>query len=214
MRKVFWFIVIAVVAYCGYQWLSDKPAGAQDYPSITTTDHGPPVYKEAPDEINKKAEEKLARCFSNETSPEQLRQIFGDVLVCGPFLWDKIRSRPQVASITTAETIFHIPQLDKDGKPNGEVVAKGKLFQSADEIAHFWEAFSQRYDLAAEREIRKLNPRELQAYWAMIPFDITEPVFILESKDWSILTQFETGQMTIMWIDDYTSLRDPGMSHT
>jgi hypothetical protein len=70
----------------------------------------------------------------------------------------------------------------------------------------FWRAFSARTDFSGLK-IRKLNAEELKIFWAMIPFDITEPLFILESEQHKLLVVFKApDELRIAWIDDYQNV--------
>jgi hypothetical protein len=75
------------------------------------------------------------------------------------------------------------------GTKNGTCVFEGNVFHSPDEVLAFWKAFSLRTDFT-DLKIRKLNPEELKISWIMIPFDIDEPLFILDSRNHKILTAF------------------------
>ena len=108
-----------------------------------------------------------------------------------------------LSKIETGTVMFQIPVLDNRQEITQTQKTSGKLFQLPDEVWVFWNAFVKRTDFT-DLKIRKLNPFELEFYWAMISFDITEPLFILESKRHKILTVFTSpDDLTIVWIDDY-----------
>jgi hypothetical protein len=164
------------------------------------------VYKKASGEVNRRALDMLSsrpllageRAYASD-------QVFSDKLICGPGLWPKIKDDPDMKKITKGEVKFKIPTK------NGEQELAGKLFQTNDEVAAFWKAFRRAYK-SEEATVRRPSREELRIYWAMISFDIEEPLFVVETKSASILVQFvsspsgnasESKELRIFWIDDY-----------
>ena len=162
-------------------------------------------YTYATDELNAKAKEKIRIAFSHTAENQRLQTIFGDRLICGPYLWDQIKSDKTVAEIKQGHVIFQVPVLEQ-----GKVVrmdrAEGKLFQSEDEIAAFSNAFSNVYHYDEARSIRKLTAQELNLHWSMISWDISEPIFVVESESHKILLSIVADELTVLWIDDYQVL--------
>ena len=50
--------------------------------------------------------------------------------------------------------------------------------------------------------IRKLKENELQYYWAIISFDIDEPLLIVETKDHKYILNILKDSMKLMWLDE------------
>jgi hypothetical protein len=161
-------------------------------------------YIKASAETNRLAEQKLRKFFSNQTTNEDILNLLNsNPLFCGPFLWEKLRKNKNVSVITTGNVNLEIPVFNENNERIDTEKKEGKVFQSAEEALAFWKAFTATVDLK-NYKIRKLNPYELQVYWAMIPFDITEPIFIVESKEYKFLTAFMSpDNLKIIWIDDY-----------
>jgi hypothetical protein len=95
---------------------------------------------------------------------------------------------------------------------NGTQKLDGKLFQGKEEVAAFWRAFLRKYKFDAKAAIRRPTVKELKLYWAMIPYDITEPILVVEGKDAVILAQFASDDVKVSWIDDYRDMRLGGDS--
>lgn len=164
-------------------------------------------YKPTSAEVNQEARNVLMRLFSAHT-PEGvvLASFQTNFVVCGPGLWRDIKNDAAVSKIDTGAGTFQVPVLDNAGKTIRVDTHDGKLFQSPGEVLAFWNAFAKRTDFTGLK-IRKLNQEELRIYWAMIPFDITEPVFILESSKHKVLTVFTSpDKLKIMWMDDYQNM--------
>ena len=164
-------------------------------------------YIKSSSEVNQRAKEKLEKLFSNKSSNEEVLTLFShNPLFCGPVLWEKMKSDPNVARITSGVAHIDMPVIKDKKELIGTQKKEGKVFQSPDEVLAFWKAFTAKTNLI-NYKIRKLNPFELKIYWAMIPFDITEPIFMVESDEFKILTAFVSpDDLRIMWIDDYQGL--------
>jgi hypothetical protein len=164
-------------------------------------------YKPTSDRVNQEARKVLTRLFStNATEGVVLASFQTNFVICGPGLWLDIKNDAAVSRVNTGVTNFQVPVLDNVGKISRMDKLEGKLFQSKDEVMIFWKAFTKRTDFTGLK-IRHLNQEELRIYWAMIPYDITEPVFILESSKHKVLTVFTSpDKLKILWMDDYQNL--------
>jgi hypothetical protein len=129
------------------------------------------------------------------------------LLTCGPGLWRDIKKDGALSKLDGGKAVFNLPVRGADGSIVRTDKLEGKIFQSPAEVLAFWKAFKQRTDFT-DLKIRKLNQEELKIFWAMIPFDITEPIFVLDSKKHKILVVFTSPEkLKIMWIDDYQDIR-------
>jgi hypothetical protein len=168
------------------------------------------VYKKPSEAVERAA---LERLWSHPLLSGE-RKFAGDEilnipLICGPGLWQHIKDDGEMKKIATGDVNVNIPNA------NGTQKLKGKLFQTKQEVADFWKAFSKAY-ATDNPTIRRPTSAELRIYWAMILYDITEPVFVVESKSAALLVQFieekarkvgEPRKLKIAWIDDYKDLR-------
>ena len=148
-------------------------------------------YKKASPEVNEQAKQHLKTTFTAQAKDADVLSLFESHVICGPGLWPDIKNNPAVSKLTKGTVTLN----------EGTQKLEGKLFQSPEEVLIFWNAFKQRTDFTGLK-IRKLIPDELKTFWAMISFDIEEPIFILESPKHKILVDF-TSDGKILWIDDY-----------
>ncbi|MGB5137922.1 MAG: hypothetical protein WBP29_05270 [Candidatus Zixiibacteriota bacterium] len=165
-------------------------------------------YIEASAEANEAAKKVLKRLFKPTASRNDILELFENgALICGPYLWRDIKSDEALSKLEFGKTQCHMPIVNSSGKVIKVNEAEGKLFQKAEEVEIFWRAFIKRTNFT-KMTIRKLNPEELTAFWVMIPFDIEEPIFILESDEHKIRVAFTSAEkLKIMWIDDFQNLR-------
>ena len=156
------------------------------------------VYKKAGADVNRRGLAKLSQAFL--TADHKDDEVFASTLICGPGLWRNIKDDAEMKKITTGVTTMEVPTN------NGTQKFDGKLFQGKEEVAAFWKVFLRKYEFGAKAVIRRPTASELNLYWAMIPYDITEPIFVIEGKDATILTQFAGDDVKIGWIDDYKNM--------
>ena len=160
------------------------------------------VYKKAGSEENRKAFDKLSGFFLATNKTAIYDNLFSDMLVCGPGLWRNIKDDAEMRQITTGVTQLRIPTQE------GVQTREGKIFQRKEEVESFQRAFVRQYKFDSQTVIRRPTARELRIYWAMIPYDIEEPIFIVESKDATILVDFVGKEdARISWIDDYRQIQ-------
>jgi hypothetical protein len=164
------------------------------------------VYKRAGLDVNRRALGKLRDVFLAAGNKDASEVLFSTKLICGPGLWRNIKDEPEMRKIKEGVTLIKEQSLD------GVQTLVGKLFQGAPEVKAFWTVFLRKYQFDARTLIRRPTPRELSLYWAMIPYDIEEPIFVVDGKRARILVHFVAKDEKIMWIDDYWDVafdRDP-----
>jgi hypothetical protein len=160
------------------------------------------VYKKAGSEVNRKALNKLSGFFLATDQTTTNDNLFSDTLVCGPGLWRNIKDDDDMRRITTGVTQLKVPTQD------GVQTLEGKTFLNKEEVDSFQRAFMRQYKFGSHTVIRRPTVRELRIYWAMIPHDIEEPIFIVESKGATILVDFVVkDDVRIFWIDDYLHIQ-------
>jgi hypothetical protein len=158
------------------------------------------VYKKATAEANRTAIEKLSQAFLGPGGAAVGEELCDQTLICGPGLWANLRDDAELKKIETGVTTFRVPAGDQ------MLVMKGKLLQTNDEVATFWQAFARRYERDPSAIIRRPTAEELNLYWAMIPYDITEPVFVIEGRSYRLFVDLSGDGAKIHWVDDYKNM--------
>lgn len=156
------------------------------------------VYKTTSDQVNQTAQSTLKK----ELSKESPYALFSGMLLIGPGLWSSVKDTPPVSNIQAGNTTYQVPITNKKGKVVRYEKLSGKLIQKADDYKIFLDFFKTPFE-SGNFTFRKLNPEELQSYWAVISWDIEEPVYILESDNKRYLfdLEFSDGKYSILWID-------------
>lgn len=158
------------------------------------------VYKKTTAEKNKQAIAKLSKIFRAADVKEMRDEQLAFPLICGAGLWAKLKDDTELKKIGQGRVEIGVP-TDK-----GLQKLDGKLFQSKDEAAAFWRALQRKFKPDPKAVIRRPTPTEFSLYWAMISFDIEEPIFMVETKEFIILANF-TNDLNIAWIDDFKDVR-------
>jgi hypothetical protein len=165
-------------------------------------------YKTAPHAVNLAAKQKLEHALRKSEGKRNLGAILGDTVMCGPFLWERIKNAPGIDQVGLAST-FAIPGDPKNG-PKILQRLEGRTFRSAAEVASLERALYARFVFDDEFTVRKAGFEELALIWAMVPFDLEEPLFVAESKRYRFLAAFVQDGSRVMWIDD---LQDVTFDH-
>lgn len=149
-------------------------------------------YIEASDSLNTQIKNAVMNSFSKGTT----KQLLFERVVCGPALWNEIKSGAKSTGLNIAPTTFHIP-IEKNGKLVRTQEMSGALFQGKAQI----DFLSHILDSTAQKQIsvRKPSSAELSVYWKLIPYDIEEPIFVVEIDKSRLLIDFTGGK--IMWVD-------------
>jgi len=159
------------------------------------------VYKPVDAATDAKARQVVKDAFS--AGAPQVFALLTDPVVCGAAYWSAIKGDPAIQAATTIPSHFKIPfgtsgQMQTiDGATFKEAAARQVL---AGRLAA---------DIGKDPSLRKLHPDELRVYWGMIPFDIEEPLYILEvgQKRFLLNLHRHQEQFSVMWVDELSTYK-------
>ena len=155
-------------------------------------------YKQASSEMNAKARGLIEGCFTNQ--PYRLDALFGTHVICGPKPWAALKTHAAFKGMKITPADIQIPVA------GGRMQQlQGALFQTRQEITAFCRAMQAYLKSDDSYAVRRPTEKELQIYWAMIPYDITEPIFVAANKDHAILLHF-TDELKVLWIGDLAGM--------
>jgi hypothetical protein len=137
--------------------------------------------KKASDEINQKAKTILEGAFNSkaENAAIETEGAFG----CGPLLWDAIKSG-------AGKELMDANKLSVAIGTTPPVIKEGRGIRTPAEKKAFWMLFNDRVKQNNPFVVRKANASEIQYYWATIPFDIEEPLYIADFGNQKVLVHF------------------------
>jgi hypothetical protein len=156
-------------------------------------------YKTAPEPVNTAAKSALQAALASDQFPAEL---FGEVTVCGPMLWKALQPSADIVLLSAKPVIAMITDPEA-------IHAEGKRLLSADERRSFWILWQKKYPGLKKATLRKARADELSFYWATIPFDIEEPLFVVDTGSERFIVHMMNKQekTTLFWIDLVGDLR-------
>lgn len=118
-------------------------------------------------------------------------QLSSSSLIIGPVLWRRYQDVPAIGQIQEGRVSFHL----------GQQTLAGKMSQSVVDTRTIWAVL--RRELAGQPyTIRKANEQELQYYWAVISFDIEEPLLIIATEKHRYILNIVPKDMKLLWLDE------------
>ncbi len=145
--------------------------------------------------INDIAKVKLAIFFRSHFEKKRMSGLFGESVMCGPFLWSRLKDHAYMRYIEYMDIDFY----DKSEKIEGKVI----LGKSS--IEPFLIVIFEALPVQDENRIRKLSASEIRKYWSMAPYTIKEPVFIVEIGVFKLLVNF-TQNLKIGFLGELTAM--------
>jgi hypothetical protein len=134
---------------------------------------------------------KIKDFFIHGSNPESL---FGEGVVCGPLLTDYL------SNDKTFNSLEYLPIV---GMVDNTLIEE-KAFRTQKSISAFAHYLRNLVNNEGGGLIRKPTSAELDWYWTIIPYDIEEPVFVLESPSHKLFVDFHGGE--IFFADDFSNL--------
>lgn len=156
------------------------------------------VYKRAGTAENNKARTLLQQEFNANTVTYSL---FDGVVFIGPRLWNRYKDREAFSKIKGGNVQFNVPITDSVTQKESVKILNGKLVQNNDDFKILWNQIIADAGSTAP-VIRKVKEKELSYYWAIINFDIEEPVYVAETSGYNLLVQFIGGKMIAYWLEE------------
>jgi hypothetical protein len=150
-------------------------------------------YKKAADDLNNLAKKNLESALLSDAVPSDL---FNGVTVLGPMLWKSLKPANDPVMLAMKPVTLIVP-----GPSSFAAEGKRVLFDVEREA--FWNVFRKQYPNLKEGKVRKGNAQEISFYWATIPFDIEEPLWVIEAGSDRFIAHFQVkeGQPRLFWID-------------
>jgi hypothetical protein len=165
------------------------------------------VYSPPSEAQIKAAQATVSKMIAKDAPEKELQMIFrGERLVCAPFAWSLVARENEMKAIKEGTSYFKVRL--KKGEVEALGVFEGKTLTKQQDMIAFWRALVRKLDLSSAFTVRKLTANELRQYWAMITFDIVDPVVVAENKKHKILLQFTGPDSSLLWVDDITG---PGL---
>ena len=147
--------------------------------SQTAQQHNKLKYKSTDEKTNEHAKKVLSKELTKDSTTYAL---FDKILYIGPNLWKRYNSIESLKKIEGGNVQFRVRSN------NATTTLPGKLIQSKSDFKTIWSHLLKEIN-SSKLAFRKLNKDELEYYWAVIFYDIEEPVFIVEAGKFKYLIQ-------------------------
>ncbi|HEY3780252.1 MAG TPA: hypothetical protein VGL56_04155 [Fimbriimonadaceae bacterium] len=138
-------------------------------------------YKKATPQVNAAFVKLLSSLHDKKFSDKERDALFGKAVMCGPNLYGVLKR--QLPDAARSGKLLKITVPVKGGAPQE---LEGRLYNTKDDIDDFALTVQSMCTIAPIK-VRKPTKDELDYYWAMIPYDIEEPIFVVENSHMSLL---------------------------
>ncbi|MBI3651536.1 MAG: hypothetical protein HY231_11015 [Acidobacteria bacterium] len=163
-------------------------------------------YKPASDELNQQTKAKLESLLSAKVSDAEIDRLFNDAIICAPGLWQYLANEKKLEG---KKLINNRPLRNAKGEIYAMIKEEGRFFQIKEQVRLFWRIFLQKFITDKPYVIRKATAPEIKYFWTTIPFDIEEPLFVLDTTQTKFIVEFsnnKNGETKILWIDTANDL--------
>ena len=134
--------------------------------------------------------ENSKRLIKQNLSDNEDYSLIDNVMFVGPVLWSRFKDIKSLQNIKGGNTTLFV-----DDKK-----LSAKLTQDLEDSKRVWGEL--RREIAGKKFIlRKARAKELQYYWAVISFDIDEPLVIVETDKESYILNISPKTMKLLWLD-------------
>lgn len=156
------------------------------------------VVRPALDSTNEAGYRRLTRAFAPGGAGFLQGDLAGPGVVCGPFLWAAIGGDPALEEDSVR---IEVAVLD----PGEEArLLVGRAFQH-DGVAAFLDVLAEHYPALEGARVTHPLPDDYLAYWRTVPFEVEEPLYVLEADDGTRVLVALDGSARLLWVDDYTA---------
>ncbi len=152
-------------------------------------------YVTAPPEVNATARATLAAMFTGAPPTLNVKVPEKGVVMLGPFLGQRLAPLDMSGFLKVTAKI-----------PFGNTMADMQSYGSrTPDESRALLALLRDFAPTPPVKIRPMTPQEMKLIWPFIAWDITEPVFIVESKDRKWVVSLDPTGTTPAWLEDLTS---------
>lgn len=130
----------------------------------------------------------------NLTNPNDYSLLQANLIV-GPTLWKTLKNVENL-QVVGKDVVFHVDDLE----------LSGKMCQDINDTKKIWNEFKK--DVSTNFKIRKANQNELTYYWSVIPFDIDEPLLIVETENHNYILNVLPKELKLMWLDEFPQMKE------
>lgn len=143
-------------------------------------------YKKADAKVNAIAEKKLQAVFRMKPTLADYAPVSSMPLVIGPSLWASIRKAVAKEFANSKPVTFFVPGS------SGLQKLEGRSPKTARQLELTWMCIAGLAEKSGKATVRKAKADELSYYWAIIPYDIEEPLYVVDCGRTKFIIDFHT----------------------
>jgi hypothetical protein len=178
-------------------WTTGAPESADGAPD-DVVDVPPDLrYKAVSGAVNGAARRKLTAAFG-AADAASLGALVSSFVAVGPGLWRSLEAMPDATSAGIPST-FMVP-LGPD--PKNAQRLEGRSYLDAENAAGLARLLASALPKGAKPKVRRPSRLELEILWRLVPFDLEEPIFVVEVGPRSLLAILDPKTLKLTWIDD------------
>lgn len=148
--------------------------------------------------MNKKAMALLEQALSKPAGEIDVDKTFGSsAIMCGPYAWQMAGDSASFKGATPVTLMV-----------NGAAL-QGRGISDKEQKRLLWRRLMEKLNVEGPATVRKANADEIRFFWAMIPFDIQEPLFVADYGRDKLLVNFvvKNDEPRLFWIDIVQDLK-------
>ena len=130
-------------------------------------------YKAASSEVNAQAKKRLEAFFHASPETADYTKLTGSAVTIGPGMWAAMK-KAVGSDFKGTRVTFVVPSADKVQK------FEGRVAKTPDSIDMLWIGVSIIAHKSKTQVVRRAKADELSYYWALISYDLEEPLFVVE----------------------------------
>lgn len=143
-------------------------------------------YKKASDAMNAIALKKLTTFFGGDPATVDFSPMGAQAIIIMPGMWNLLKRAAPKEALDAPVGRFVVPSS------KGDEDFEGRIFRTPETQEFLWLALLAIAQKETEKPtIRKATSDEIRYYWAMIPNDIQEPLYVADFGRHKILFNFE-----------------------
>lgn len=125
-------------------------------------------------------------------------QLYDEVATCGPALWKYLETNRLSGGIITTSVDIQVPIEEKTKIKI--LTLHAKLIDDRASFNKFYNEIIRALGNKGKLNIRTLRKNEILYFWTIIPFDIEEPIFIVENQNMKFIFDLDK-KNKISWIE-------------
>ncbi len=142
-------------------------------------------YKKADASVNVRAKKKLHAIFDGRPTLANFDGVAKMPLLLGPGLWNAMKKAVAADFKTAKKSFFMVPNA------TGYQKLEGRIPRTPDQLETAWLCITGLAEKSGKATIRKAKAGELSYYWALISYNLEEPIYVVDCGRTKLIFDFD-----------------------